>query len=301
MGKPKVIGVLGGGQLGRMSQEQAALLGIELVFLDAADSPAKQINQNKKHVTGSFTDADKVRELARKCDVLTVEIEHVDTEVLEEIATRGVEVDGHLKKVPVHPSWQTLRLVQDKYSQKEHFKKEGLPVARQMPIDLSNGTEPLNVAGTTYGYPFMLKARKGSYDGRGNFKVRSTDDFAEAVRDMGQLSLYAEEYQPFKQELAVMVMRREFSDGLLEASHPYPAVETIHEDNICSRVFYPPRHVPASVCEKAQQLAAGVVATLTGRGVFAVEMFLLSDGEAVLSFRLSTVARMKLTSSQTSL
>ena len=135
MSKNTVIGILGGGQLGRMLQEQAALLGVEVVSLDAAESPLKQINDNPKHVTGSFKDPEKVRELARKCDVLTVEIEHINTEVLEEIATVGVDIGGGKKKVvPVHPSWETLRLIQDKYLQKEHFGKAGLPIARQMQV-----------------------------------------------------------------------------------------------------------------------------------------------------------------------
>lgn len=279
MGKGPVVGILGGGQLGRMLQEQAALLDVELVVLDAADCPTKQINQNDKHVTGSFKDAEKIRELARRCDILTVEIEHVDTAVLEEIATKGVEVDGKTKKVPVHPSWETLRLIQDKYLQKEHFNQAGIPVAPQMSID-----EPVQVslkkAAEAYGFPFMVKARKESYDGRGNFKVDGPENIEEAALSMGKLSLYAEKFQPFKQELAVMAVRTEDDAGNLKDVHAYPAVETIHEESICTKVFYPPRQVPAEISEKARKLASDVVRTLKGRGVFAVEMFLLANGKS---------------------
>ncbi|KAF4461352.1 phosphoribosylaminoimidazole carboxylase [Fusarium albosuccineum] len=284
MAKKPVLGLLGGGQLGRMLQEQAMLLGIEIVVLDEEGCPTKQINQNEKHVAGSFKDPEKIRELARRCDVLTVEIEHINTEVLEEIATKGVEVDGKLKKVPVHPSWDTLRLIQDKYLQKEHFGKAGIPIAPQIAIE--SGTtmlESLQNAAKTFGFPFMLKARKGSYDGRGNFKVNGPEDFPEAVNDMGQLSLYAEKFQPFVKELAVMVVRTEDDEGNTKDVYAYPAVETVHEESICTKVFFPPRGASKEVGEKAKKVASDVVRTLKGRGVFAVEMFLLEGDELVMN------------------
>ncbi|KAH6900744.1 hypothetical protein B0T10DRAFT_393947 [Thelonectria olida] len=267
-----------------MLQEQAALLNVEIAVLDEENCPTKQINQNEKHVTGSFKDPEKIRELAKRCDVLTVEIEHIDTQVLEEIATKGVEVDGRLKKVPVHPSWETLRLIQDKYLQKDHFGKSGMPIAPQVTVETGAAMlDSLNSAAEQLGFPFMLKARKGSYDGRGNFKVNGPEDFDAAVRDMGKLSLYAEKFQPFKYELAVMVMRTEDNEGNLRDVHAYPAVETVHEESICTKVFYPPRDVSPEVCEKAKKVASDVVRTLKGRGVFAVEMFLLPDDSLVIN------------------
>ncbi|RXG48005.1 hypothetical protein VDGE_04435 [Verticillium dahliae] len=280
MARKPVIGLLGGGQLGRMLCEAAGPLGIEIAILDEANCPAKQANQNAKHVTGSFKDPEKIRELAVKCDVLTVEIEHINTDVLEEIATKGVTVaPGVVKKVPVHPSWETLRLIQDKYLQKEHFGKAGIPIAPQMAIESgASMLDSLRQAYEKFGFPFMLKARKGSYDGRGNFKVSGVQDFEEAVTVMGKLPLYAEKWVPFELELAVMVVRTEDDDGRLRDVHAYPAVETIHEDSICTKVFYPPRNTPETVSEKAKQVASDVIRTLKGRGVFAVEMFLLADG-----------------------
>lgn len=286
MAKKPVIGLLGGGQLGRMLCEAAGPLGIEVAVLDEANCPSKQANQNAKHVTGSFKDPEKIRELAVKCDVLTVEIEHVNTEVLEEVATKGVVVGpGQVKKVPVHPSWETLRLIQDKYLQKEHFGRAGMPIAPQMAID-SGASMPdsLREAAQEFGFPFMLKARKGSYDGRGNFKVSGVEDFEEAVDAMGKLPLYAEKWVPFAKELAVMVVRTEDDEGVLRDVHAYPAVETIHEDSICTKVIYPPRQVPSDISEKARSVAADVIKTLKGRGVFAVEMFLLEDGESLPFF-----------------
>lgn len=274
--KMAIIGLLGGGQLGRMLCEAASPLDIEIAILDEKNAPAKQINSNSKHVTGSFKDASKIRELAAKTDVLTVEIEHIETEVLEEIDAQG--------KVAVHPSWKTLRLIQDKFDQKEHLRKEGLPIADQMAIE-AGATMPasLHQASQKFGFPFMLKARKGSYDGRGNFKISDEKDIDQAFEEFGTLSCYAEKWVPFELELAVMVVRTEDGQGKTKRVIPYPAVETIHEDNICSKVFMPPRTVPAPICERAQKVACDVVEKLWGRGVFAVEMFLTREGKILVN------------------
>lgn len=279
-----VIGLLGGGQLGRMLCEAANPLGMEIAVLDAKDCPAKQVHQSKHHVTGSFKDPLAIRELAAHSDYLTVEIEHVDTEVLEDIAKNGVEIglpDGttEMHHPPIHPSYETLRLIQDKYLQKEHFSKSGLPVAKQVSIqDGDDSIASLKTVLGTFGFPFMLKARKGSYDGRGNYKVASEEDFEPALEALKGTSLYAEKWVPFKMELAVMVVRTEDDEGNLKRCIPYPAVETIHEDSICTKVYMPPRGVSQATCEKARELATAVISTLSGRGVYAVEMFVLEDG-----------------------
>ncbi|KAI1304749.1 phosphoribosylaminoimidazole carboxylase [Xylaria venustula] len=284
MAKNPVIGLLGGGQLGRMLCQAAAPLGITVAVLDTEDCPAKQINHNALHVTGSFKDPEKIKLLASRCDVLTVEIEHVECDVLEEIATKGVEVpspDGHgtlIKRVPVHPSYKTIRLIQDKFQQKEYFAQNGLPVAPQMAVDSGDARIPsIEQAAKRFGFPFMLKGAKGSYDGRGNFKIRNADDFKTVSEQMGDQPLYAEKFVPFQMELAVMVMRTEDDDGNLKKVYPYPVVETIHEDSICTKVFYPPRNVAENITQRAQKVACDVVSRLWGRGVFAVEMFLVGD------------------------
>ncbi|GAW18808.1 hypothetical protein ANO14919_082900 [Xylariales sp. No.14919] len=284
MAKKPVIGLLGGGQLGRMLCQAAAPRGITVAVLDAEDCPAKQINHNSLNVTGSFKDPEKIKALAARCDVLTVEIEHVNCDVLEEIATTGIEVpspDGQgtvVKRVPVHPSYKTIRLIQDKFQQKEYFAENGLPVAPQMAIESGDARiASIEQAAKRFGFPFMLKGAKGSYDGRGNFKVRAPDDFETAVTQMGDQPLYTEKFVPFQMELAVMVMRTEDDDGKLKRVYPYPVVETIHEDSICTKVFFPPRNVAESIIQRAQKVGCDVVSRLWGRGVFAVEMFLVGD------------------------
>ncbi|KAK4673136.1 hypothetical protein QC763_109160 [Podospora pseudopauciseta] len=285
-----VIGLLGGGQLGRMLCEAANPLGIDIAILDEHNAPAKQAHNTNRHVVGSFKDPGRIKELAARSDYLSVEIEHVDTEVLEDIEKNGVpvEINGEIvtHRPPIHPSWRTLRLIQDKYLQKEHFKSSGktIPIAEQIAIESGDAAlDSLKKAGKQFGFPFMLKARKGSYDGRGNFKVDSEDDFAEAIKALGTLPLYAEKWAPFVKELAVMVIRTEDSDGKLKNCVAYPAVETIHEDSICTKVFMPPRDVSEDICDKARKLATEVISTLWGRGVFAVEMFLLEDASLMIN------------------
>ncbi|KAJ4394333.1 hypothetical protein N0V93_003550 [Gnomoniopsis smithogilvyi] len=275
-----LIGLLGGGQLGRMLCEAASPLDIPIAILDEANSSAKQINSHSKHVTGSFKDAAKIRELAASCDVLTVEIEHIETDVLEEIDTKGVQG----KKVAVHPSWRTLRLIQDKFAQKEYLGQQGCPIAEQMALVEGDGMlASMKEASSKYGFPWMLKARKGSYDGRGNFKISGEADLEQAVKEFGRLSCYAEKWVPFEMELAVMVVRTEDAQGKTKHLIPYPAVETVHEDNICSKVFMPPRSASAAVGEKAQKVACGVVEKLWGRGVFAVELFVTKAGDVMVN------------------
>src|SRR5690606_17677905 len=104
-----------------MLVEAGSRLGIKIAILDAPNSPAKQVNATGPHVDGSFGDREKIRELSKNVDVLTYEIEHIDTEVLEELAKEGVDMQ---------PSWKTVRIIQDKYLQKEHLIARGVATAQ---------------------------------------------------------------------------------------------------------------------------------------------------------------------------
>lgn len=152
---PKV-GILGGGQLGRMLVESANRLNIQANVLDVENSPAKQISAHDGHVTGSFKERESVRKLAESCDVITAEIEHVDTYALEEVAS----------KVRVEPSWQAIRTIQNKFNQKEHLRKYGIPMADHRELQ-NNTPQELAQIGEQLGYPMMLKSKTMAYDGRG--------------------------------------------------------------------------------------------------------------------------------------
>ncbi|KAG8677820.1 hypothetical protein FPOAC2_03961 [Fusarium poae] len=276
-GKPE-LGLLGGGQLGRMLCEAASPLEVEIAILDAQDAPAKQVSRSKYHVDGSFKDPAKIRELASHCKVLSVETEHIETAVLEELSKEG--------KVVVYPSWKTLRLIQDKYEQKDYLGKQGIPIAEQVAVQASGSDEmraALKDISNKYGLPFMLKSRKDSYDGRGNIKIANDNDIETAVTEFGNLQCYAEKYVPFRRELSVIVIRAEDADGKTKRLVPYPAVETVHEDNVCSRVYMPPRDTPDSVSKRAQEVAVSVVEKLWGRGVFAVEMFVTENNDILVN------------------
>lgn len=259
---------LGGGQLGRMLVASASLLNVKVVILDSGDhGPAKQIlhatDPSRSHIDGSFSDPEKIRELASKVDVLTVEIEHVNAEVLEEVQTT--------QKVEVHPSPSTIRIIQDKFRQKEHLQQNGTPVAESMSVDST--VESVTSAARALGLPLMLKSKTLAYDGRGNFVLRDPSQAQEAITFLGDRPLYAERWVPFTKEIAAMVVRTTTGDVV-----SYPVVETVHKNNICHLVFAPLRTRDSTLSARAKTVAETAVKSLSGAGVFGVEMFLLEDG-----------------------
>lgn len=224
-----------------------------------------------------------MRRLADICDILTVEIEHVDTKVLEEIAeghsfTSDWRPRGGPK--PVQPSWETIRLIQDKYVQKEHLIRHGIATAKSIPIDTPD-TANLREIADKLGSKLMLKSRTEAYDGRGNFVVNGPQDYAQALEALKDRPLYAEQWAKFKMELAVMVVKTNEEDDVNEwksSTVAFPVVETVHEDSICKLVYAPARGVAEPLLLQAQMLARRAVSTFKGLGVFGVEMFLLDDG-----------------------
>lgn len=263
----KTVGVLGGGQLGRMLVEAANLLEIKVNVCDVGRSSAKQISNQDDHIDGSFKDSDAVQKLAAKSDVVTIEIEHVNTEILEQIAG----------KTDVQPHWKTIRTIQDKYLQKELLKSHDVAIAQSLPLSTAT-PEDLGIASEALGLPLMLKSRREAYDGRGNFPVKTMDDFKPALEALGgNKDLYAEKWANFKMELAVMVVKTK--DDVLS----FPTVETIHENSICKLTYAPARGVSDAINKKAQELARKAVACFEGKGVFGVEMFLLEDDTLLIN------------------
>lgn len=247
--------------------EAASRLNLSVTILDGPeDAPAKQIENTQAHIPGAFNDPAKIRELASKVDVLTVEIEHVNAQVLAEIEAEG--------KVKVHPSAKTILTIQDKYAQKQHVVAHGVPVADFMETPDETAVEG---AGTLFGYPFMLKSKTMAYDGKGNYVVKSKDDIKPAMAALSKTPLYAEKWAPFVKELAVMVVRR--ANGEVRS---YPMVETIHKNSICHLVIAPAQ-VDGAVLEKAQVIAENAIKSFPGAGIFGVEMFLMEDGQILLN------------------
>lgn len=281
----QVVGVLGGGQLGRMLIEAASRLNITVLALDPAEnSPAKQISSAPHH-HGSFSDPSKIRSLAEQVDVLTVEIEHVDAGALQKIRDENSSKGGRSGKgIKVHPSPETILIIQDKYNQKVHLSEQGLPVADFVPISEKAGETELSIteAIERFGLPLMLKSRTQAYDGRGNYLLKTKEDMPNAINALGNGSrpLYAERFERFEAEIAVMVVKS--GNGELKS---YDPVETVHRDNICHLVKAPLRRGKRGTAEKARKFAEEAIGAFGAGaiGIFGVEMFLLPDGTLLIN------------------
>lgn len=241
-------------------------MGVKMMVLDP--TPGCPASTVATQVVGSFRDAEAVKQFASQVDVLTVEIEHIDADALEAVSTQlGVDVQ---------PTPSTLRIIQDKYRQKQYFKENNVPLPEFMEIKCAKCAAS---AGNKFGYPFMLKSKTLAYDGRGNAVVDSPEALEGAVAALGGYSkgLYAEKWVNFVCELAVMVVRAR--DG---STKSFPVVQTIHKDNICHTTECPAQ-VPDAVRDAAQKAAESAIGCLSGAGVFGVELFLLENGSIVLN------------------
>jgi phosphoribosylaminoimidazole carboxylase len=253
-----------------MLAASASLLNIPVVILDVGSSaPAKQIvahptTSHLSHIDGAFTDPIKIRELASKVDVLTVEIEHIGVDVLEEEEVQA--------RVEVHPAPSTIRTIQDKFQQKVHLQSHAIPIAPFLDI-IEPSIPGLKEAAARLGLPLLLKSKTLAYDGRGNFVLRDLSQAQDALEFLSDRPLYAEKWVPFVKEIAVMVVRTAVGQTC-----SYPVVETVHKDNICHLVFAPLRSRDPQLAARAQEVAERAVQSLSGAGIFGVEMFLLADG-----------------------
>ncbi|KAK1402675.1 phosphoribosylaminoimidazole carboxylase [Heracleum sosnowskyi] len=261
-----VVGVLGGGQLGRMLCQAASQMAIKVVILDPMENcPASGLADY--HMVGSYDDSATVEEFSKRCGVLTVEIEHVDATTLEKLEQQGVNCQ---------PKASTIRIIQDKYLQKVHFSKHDIPLPEFMQL---NDPESARRAGDQFGYPLMLKSRRLAYDGRGNAVAKSEEELSSALNALGGFShgLYAEKWAPFVKELSVIVAR-----GRDDSIRCYPVVETMHRENIC-HIVKAPANVKWKLMKLATEVAGRAVSSLEGAGVFAVELFLTADGQILLN------------------
>jgi 5-(carboxyamino)imidazole ribonucleotide synthase len=231
-----------------MLVDAAHTLGHTVVTLDAtAGGPAAQVADEE--IVGDYKDAEMMHKLAEKCDVLTFEVESVNADALIEVAASGK---------PVHPTPHTLAIIKDKLYQKKFLAAHGIAVA---PFALPEEAESL-------GYLYVLKARSGGFDGRGNALVEKPADVAAAVEKLGGAPAYAEGFVKFEKELAIFAART--PDGDVSV---FPLVETIHRDHICHTVLAP-APVDDVIADKAHALAEKVLGSFDGAGVFAIEMFL---------------------------
>ena len=260
------LGIIGGGQLARMTALAALPLGCEVSILEPNPlSPAAQLTPLT--VTGDWADAETLHQFAARVDVITLENEFVDAGLL-----RQLEDAGH----HVFPTSASLALTQDKLRQKEALVRAGLPVpefcAVASPATLAAAAERL-------GWPLVLKTRRNGYDGKGNFTLRSPADLPAAWHALrGDLNeLFVEAFWPFTQELAVIVTRGR--DG---TTATYPVVETVQHHHVCHSV-QAPAAIPPELAARATEIALRAVTAVGAVGSFGVELFLSATGEIAVN------------------
>ncbi|MFM2135985.1 MAG: hypothetical protein RL021_1385 [Bacteroidota bacterium] len=254
------LGILGGGQLGRMLIQEAINLNVRTSVLDP-DPDAPCLSLCDRFVNGSFRDREAVLAFGRTVDHLTVEIEHVDVSALEILEKEGVIV---------RPASRILKLVQDKGAQKIFYRANGIPTA---PFHLVSGRDEISEHAEFL--PVMQKLRTGGYDGKGVRPIRNTGDIADAFDAPSVL----EKFVSFEKEIAVIVARNSRGETVT-----YPAVEMEfnQEANLVEFLFAPAR-ITREIEAKASQLAARLAEALELEGVLAVELFLTGDGELLVN------------------
>ena len=261
----KVLGVIGGGQLGMMLTQASSRMNdiSKVIVLDPTKGcPAAQVGAEQ--IQASFDDAAAIKKLASLSDVITYEIESGDSYVLESLQDVA----------EINPSPQTLRIIQDKYTQKKFLSQNNIPAPD---FAMVSSYDDIVSAASKFGYPILLKARRGGYDGRGNYKVDSIRDIQKALDYFGDTPLMVEEFVPYVMEISVIISRN--ISGQIEH---YPAVENIHEHNILRQTISPARISP-SLADKAADIAMKTVNVLQGAGVFGIEMFLLPDDTILIN------------------
>ncbi len=259
-----MIGIIGGGQLGRMTAMAARQMGYRIAVLDPdADSPCAQIADHV--VQAAYNDRDAARELARMSDVLTYEFENVDAD--------AADAAGEITRL--WPSGSVLRTAQNRVLEKGALNRHGLPTADYRAVetleDYMSGLKALSG-------PWVLKTATSGYDGKGQAVIREADD-GEAFRELEDRSaaLILERFVPFKLELSVICARDANGHTVT-----FPPSENVHENSVLDVSIVPARIEP-HIAEKASALAKQVAEVLDVHGLISVEMFLTEDDEILIN------------------
>jgi 5-(carboxyamino)imidazole ribonucleotide synthase len=262
-----VVGMVGGGQLARMTHQAAVALGQSLRVLAATATDAAALVAPDV-VVGSYQDLATLRRFAQGCDVLTFDHEHVPTEHLQALVAEGVRV---------YPGPDALRHAQDKLVMRRTLAGMGVPVPPFREV-----TEPSDAVsfGTEHGWPCMLKAARGGYDGRGLWVLPSPAAARSMVEELltAGTPLLVEQCVAMQRELAVLVARSPFGQGAA-----WPVVQTVQRNGICVEVLAPAPQLDIAVGQAAQQLALRVADELGVVGVLAVELFETPVGDLLVN------------------
>ena len=262
----KKIGIIGGGQLGQMMLLEAKKMGFYAVVLDPTpDCPCHSICD--EHIIADFDDEKAFQLLAEKTDVITYEFEHINARALERLEDKGYKI---------YPTAASLEVIQDKLTQKEAMAKAGRPVPDFMIIE---SLDDMTKAGNEYGYPYMLKARTGGYDGKGNAVVKSADTIEKAYNELGggKIKLMAEKMIDFKMETSILACRSLNGDIAV-----YPVGDNKHIDSILHETSVP-ANIPDKASKLAMEVASKVMEIFDGIGMFCVEMFVTNDNDILVN------------------
>ncbi len=266
MAERRTVGVVGGGQLCLMLGEAARRRNLPLEFIavdPTEDCPARPVL--KRQIVADVKDADAIRRLAADCDLLTFEIEQANSGTLDELERSGKAV---------HPSPATLRILQDKLHQKTFLRSKGLPVPEFREI---GGLADLQAGLRDFGCPALLKARRDSYDGRGNALIADPAQAEAAFASFQGRPLMLERFVDFDREISVIAARS--TTGEIRT---FPVGENVHVDNILRTTIVPARIDPAAA-RRAGALAEETLGALQGAGVFGIEMFLDRQGGVLIN------------------
>jgi 5-(carboxyamino)imidazole ribonucleotide synthase len=256
------IGILGGGQLGRMTAMAARTLGYHVHVLDpdaecAASAVADRV------VAAKFDDAEAAADLASHCDVVTLEIEQIGVAALEAAA----------RHAPLRPGASILSMVQDRGRQKRWLEQNGFPIGDYRDVA---GVADVEAAAREFG-PLIVKACHGGYDGRSQSPVADAAQASDAWTAIGARPAVAERTLDLDSELSVMVARRPSGQVMV-----FPPALNVHERQILAWSVLP-APLPARVTQRAEEVARGVAESLALEGLLAVEMFVLRDGTLLVN------------------
>jgi 5-(carboxyamino)imidazole ribonucleotide synthase len=256
------IGILGGGQLGRMTAMAARTLGYRIHILDP-DPACAALPVADRCVTARFDDADAAADLARHCDVVTLEIEQIGLASLEAAS----------RHAPLRPSAGIVRVVQDRAGQKRWLAAQGLPIGRYRDVasesDLGGAASALGA--------LVVKANRGGYDGRSQVRVGTSDSVSDAWRSLGGKPSVAEQALDLEAELSVMIARRPSGEVRV-----FPPALNHHERQVLSWSVIP-APLPSKIIQRAAEIGETIASAFGLEGILAVEMFLLRDGTLLVN------------------
>ncbi|MDT8387256.1 MAG: 5-(carboxyamino)imidazole ribonucleotide synthase [Thiogranum sp.] len=257
------LGVLGGGQLGRMFVQAARRIGYRVWVLDAdPHSPAGSIAD--RHLVAPYTEASALREMSSQCAAITTEFENVPAETLAFLEAR----------VPVRPGSGAVAIARDRIQEKTFIRTLGLATAPFVAVCTS---EDLKQACTRIKLPALLKTAQLGYDGKGQFLIENAADADHGFRQLGEAACILEERVELQQELSVILARG--VDGTMTV---YPVGENVHVNGVLDTTSVPARISPA-IAQQAVQMAQSLAVALDYCGVLAVEFFLTRSGELLIN------------------